>query len=238
MASPKHASRANLAKPHAGVAARGKSRRDSGSSIPCGIDPRVDGIDPSKDRRGRQLACSDPMAAVEWIHLTRQQLDADPSLAEAIDRFQAPKTPAGDAAAEWLKGHAIREMGRIATYVLVRDGEVIAFHSLGMSEVLLRTQQRKQLSATHPRQGAVLILWLARASDAQVDAETILRHAVGIGQIGARRVGAAVIALDPYDDATERFWRKRFGFRNSLTSVPDAAGGERRRLWMPLFPED
>ena len=177
------------------------------------------------------------MAADEWIHLTREQLDADPALADAIERFRAPPTPAGEASEEWLRGRALAEMGRIATYVLLRDGKVAAFYSLGMSEVMLRTQHRKQLAAAHPRQGAVLILWLARGADADVDAETILRHAVGIGQIGARQVGAAVIALDPYDEDTERFWRERFGFRSSLTHVRDAAGIERPRLWMPLFPE-
>lgn len=118
-------------------------------------------------------------------------------------------------------------MGRIATYVLLPGGEVVAFYSLGMSEVLLRTEHRKSLEATHPRQGAVLILWLAWAAEADVNADTILSHAVGIAQIGARHVGAAVIALDPYDEATERFWRQRFGFRASLTRRADAEGIER-----------
>lgn len=70
-----------------------------------------------------------------------------------------------------------------------------------------------------------------------MDAGVILSHAVGVGQIGARNVGAAVIALDPYDAATERFWRERFGFRASLTRRRDANGDERPRLWLPLFPE-
>jgi hypothetical protein len=116
--------------------------------------------------------------------------------------------------------------GRSGGVLLARNGEVE-----------LRTQHRKSLEGAHPRQGAVLILWLARAAGAEVDAETILRHAVGIGQIAARRVGAAVIALDPYDEETERMWRERFGFRRSLTRRPDADRVERARLWMPLFPE-
>jgi hypothetical protein len=51
-----------------------------------------------------------------------------------------------------------------------------------------------------------------------VDAATILRHAVGIAQIGSRRVGAAVIAVDPFDAATEDYWRQHFGFRGSELS--------------------
>jgi hypothetical protein len=71
-----------------------------------------------------------------------------------------------------------------------------------------------------------------------VDAESILRHAVGIAQIGSRRVGAAVIAVDPFDAATEDYWRHHFGFRTSLTRRIDADGQERSRLWLPLFPEN
>lgn len=94
-----------------------------------------------------------------------------------------------------------------------------------MSEVELRTQHRKKLEASHPRQGAVLILWLARAAEADVDAATILRHAVGIAQIGARQVGAAVIAVDPFDATSEGYWREHFGFRSSLTKRADARWG-------------
>jgi hypothetical protein len=174
----------------------------------------------------------------EWVHLTQEQIEGDPALGDAIERFNAPPGRAGEAAASWLRERALGEAHHIATYVLLTEGEIAAFYSLGMGEVELRSGQRKQLPATHPRQGAVLILWLARAAEASVDAETILRHAVGISQIGARHVGAAVIALDPYDANTESYWRERFGFRASLTRRPDGDGIERPRLWMPLFPDD
>ena len=171
------------------------------------------------------------------MHLTGAQLAADAELANAIGRFQAPGTPAGQAAERWLKDLALAQMDHIATYVLIRAGEVAAFYSLGMGEAELQTAHRETLGAAHPRLGAVLILWLARARSADVGAEMILRHAVGIAQIGARNVGAAVIALDPYDGATEQYWRQRFGFRASRTRRRDANGEERPRLWLPLFPE-
>lgn len=101
--------------------------------------------------------------------------------------------------------------------MLLIKGNVAGFYSLGMSEVELRSQHRKGISASHPRQGAVLILWLARAAGANVDAATILRHAVGIAQIGSRR--------------------QHFGFRASLTKRTDADGHQRSRLWLPLFSE-
>lgn len=173
----------------------------------------------------------------EWIHLTAEQLSADAALVRAIERFSAPPGRPGDAAASWLKERALRETSHIATYVLLIKGEVAGFYSLGMSEVELRSQQRQKLSASHPRQGAVLILWFARAAMADVDSATIFRHAVGIAQIGSRRVGAAVIAVDPFDSTTESYWRERFGFRASLTKRPDADGTQRSRLWLPLLPE-
>ncbi|MGH2799915.1 MAG: hypothetical protein ACREX8_09885 [Gammaproteobacteria bacterium] len=160
-----------------------------------------------------------------------------PPLLEAVERFEPVAGPADQTAAEWLKSSALAQSGHIATYVLIQGEQVVAFYSLGMGEVELRTQHRKRLASPHPRPGAVLVLWLARAIDADVGAETILRHAVGIGQIAARHVGAAVIALDPFDAETEQFWRERFGFRASLTRRRDAQGEERPRLWMPLFPD-
>jgi hypothetical protein len=173
----------------------------------------------------------------EWIHLTQEQIDADPGLRDQVARFKAPRGRAGRAAESWLKERALHEASHIATYILLVEGEVAAFYSLGMSEVELRTRHREQLAASHPHQGAVLIVWLARASVSSVDGETILRHAVGISQIGARHVGAAVIALDPYDADAERYRRERFGFRASMTRRPDADGIQRPRLWMPLFSD-
>ncbi len=170
----------------------------------------------------------------EWVHLTDEQLGADAALAPAIERFQPPAGRAGDAAAKWLRDKALAEISHIATYVLLLEGEVGGFYSLGMSEVELRTEQRKKLSSSHPRQGAALVLWLARADNADVDAATILRHAIGIAQIGARYVGAVVVAVDPFDAATEKYWHQHFGFRASLTKRKDADGLLRSRLWLPL----
>jgi hypothetical protein len=177
------------------------------------------------------------VAEREWVHLTEEQVNADPALLKAVERFEPVPGPAGQRAAEWLKTSALAQSGHIATYVLIQGEQVLAFYSLGMGEVELRTQHRKALASPHPRLGAVLVLWLARAADADVRAEAILRHVVGIGQIAARHVGAAVIALDPFDAETEQLWRGRFGFRASLTRRRDANGEERTRLWMPLFPD-
>jgi hypothetical protein len=174
------------------------------------------------------------MAEHEWIHLTTEQLSADPALEKAIMRFRAPATPAGDAATNWLQGGALEEADHIATYVALGDDEIVAFHSLAMGEVELSTGHRKTLEAGHPRPGAVLILWLARAVHSGIDAKTILLHAVGVARIGARHVGAGVIAVDPFDAASEDYWREKFGFRSSRTKRKNANGEELTRLWMRL----
>ena len=57
---------------------------------------------------------------------------------------------------------------------------------------------------------------------------------LGIAQIGARYVGAVVVAVDPFDAATEKYWRQNSGFRASLTRRKDADGLLRSRLWLPL----
>lgn len=173
----------------------------------------------------------------EWVHLTGEQIEADGALLESVDRFEAPPSPAGKAATEWLQQSALDRTGNIATYVLLEGDRMLAFYSLGMGEVELRTQHRKKVGGQHPKIGAVVVLWLARAKEANIEAEVILTHAVGIGQIAGRHVGAGVIALDPFDAATEAFWRERFGFKASLTRRRDADGEERPRLWLPLFPD-
>lgn len=175
------------------------------------------------------------MSEPEWVHLSGQQVAADPSLTEAVGRFRAPHGDAGDAATEWLRESALDEADHVATYVALIDGEVAAFYSLAMSEVELSSAHRKGLDVSHPRAGAVLIAWLARAEEAEIGATEILRHAVGIARIGARRVGAAVIVVDPYDAGSEEFWRERFGFRSSRTKRVDADGEERARLWRRLL---
>lgn len=171
----------------------------------------------------------------EWVHLSEGQVAADPSLVEVIARFRAPRGAAGDAATEWLRDRALDEADHVATYIALADGGIAAFYSLAMSEVELSSAHRRSADISHPRAGAVLIAWLARAEKADVGAAEILRHAVGIARIGARQVGAAAIVLDPYDAGSEEFWRDRFGFRSSRTKRIDFKGEERTRLWRRLL---
>lgn len=170
----------------------------------------------------------------DWVRLSRTLLREEPELQAAIERFRAPDTPAGREAERWLQKQ-VGQLGWIQTYVLMREGAVAAFHSLRMGEARLFTRDQKRVGVSHPSQGAIIVVWLARAADADVDAETILSHAVGIGQGAARSVGASLIALDPYDSTSDEMWR-RLGFRRSATPHTGADGAELRRLFRALFP--
>lgn len=172
---------------------------------------------------------------LEWIRLTPTLLADDPSVADAIDRFAASgPAEAGEQAADWLRSHAVANSHAVATWLMISDElEVVAFHALSMAEVVLTGRWRERLDVTHPRQGAVLVAWLARDETSEVHADEILLHAAGIAQRAARLVGAAVLAVDPFDAAAEAMWVERFNFRRSATVL--RGDEERRRLWNPLF---
>lgn len=173
---------------------------------------------------------------IEWINeWSREVAEARADIEAAVARFQArPDLEAGRAATEWLRDRAADAHRGCVTRLMVADGAVQGFYSLSMSEVKLSTGDQRMLDEHHPRQGAVLITWLARADDAVVDrvADQLLLHAVGVAREHASAVGATVLALDPYDEATAEMWRDRYGFRSSQTE----RGAKPRRMWKPLFP--
>ena len=101
-------------------------------------------MDTAEEVSGQTAASLSRLIEHEWIHLTAEQLSADPALVRAIERFETPPGRAGAAAASWLKERALREVSHIATYLLLVKGEVTGFYSLGMSEVELRTKHAKR----------------------------------------------------------------------------------------------
>jgi hypothetical protein len=173
---------------------------------------------------------------IEWIEEWSPHTEQErPDVAEAVSRFQAPAhLDAGRAATEWLRERAASAHPGCVTRILLSDNAVQGYYSLSMSEVRLSHGDRRKLDETHPRQGAVLITWLARAEDATVAdvAQQLLLHAVGVAREHAYAVGATVLALDPFDDSTAEMWREKYGFRSSQTERP----GRPPRMWKPLFP--
>lgn len=174
--------------------------------------------------------------SIEWINEWSPEVaEARPDIEAAVARFEAPRgLEAGRAATEWLRDRAAAAHPGCVTRLMVAHGEVQGYYSLSMSEVKLGSGDQHRLDEHYPRQGAVLITWLARAHDAVVVgvADQLLLHAVGVAREHASAIGATVLALDPYDEPTAGMWRDRYGFRSSQTD----RGTKPRRMWKPLFP--
>jgi hypothetical protein len=170
----------------------------------------------------------------EWIEWTPDLARERDDVRSAVERFAAPSNPAGDEAARWLREESLRAYRESPTRLLYAEGEVQGYHSLAMGEVELRQDDRRRIDVDHPRQGAVLITWLARSRNPALAgvAELLLLHATGVARRVATEVGATVIALDPYDEETAIMWRDRYGFRPSNTQ----RGNRPRRMWNVLFP--
>lgn len=175
---------------------------------------------------------SDPQ--VEWLEWTEEVAGEREDAARAVAAFTSLDNAAGREAARWLREDAAGAYPATVTRLLLAEGAVQGFYSLSMGAVELSTSHQRVASVTHPRQGAVLITWLARSSTPALESvtELLLRHAVGIGRRAARDVGATVLALDPFDEATAALWQERWRFRRSRTQLP----GKPHRLWQPLFP--
>jgi hypothetical protein len=172
---------------------------------------------------------------LEWIEWSSEVANACPDVADAVARFEAPgDREAGRAATEWLRERAADAHPGCVTRLLLADGEIQGYYSTSMSEVKLNSRHQDELGEQHPRQGAVLIAWLARSNDALVDnvANHLLLHAMGSAREHATAVGATVLALDPYDEETAELCRKKYKFKTSQTD----RGSKPRRLWVPLFP--
>jgi hypothetical protein len=173
----------------------------------------------------------DQVDDLEWLEWSPETADARPEVREAIAQFESLEHPGGQASADWLREHALDAHPACRTQVLLHRGVVQGYYSLTMGEVELRRAARKELAVVHPRQGAVLIVWLARAAEPSVErvADHLLLHATATARRGAAYVGGVVIALDPYDEATAEVWARR-GFRNSVTKRP----GKPARMWQVL----
>lgn len=168
----------------------------------------------------------------EWVIWTDAVHDERPDVAAAVERFRAPsRFEAGRAASRFLRENALRSSA--VTWLLLRDGDVIGYYAVVMSTIELRSQHRKVLNLEHPHQGAVLIAWMAKAEgQPRETADLLYFHALGTARRTARDVGAAVLALDPFDKGVERYWRNERGFRTARNK-PEP--GKPRRLWRPLF---
>jgi hypothetical protein len=170
---------------------------------------------------------------ITWVRWNARARDAHPEFEGAIEAFDAGDLPAAQGAAAWLREHGLN--GESQTYLAVVDGEVVGFYALTAGAVELSGKARKKLGVAHPTQGAVLITWLAKSSQHNIDGALLLQDAIGIAQETAEKVAATVLALDPFDRETAEMWHKRFKMRNSLTKLRTPEGEpELKRMFVPL----
>jgi hypothetical protein len=174
--------------------------------------------------------------ALTWVRWNEKAAEAYPELGTVIARFDPGPRHAARAAAEWLREAGL-DGESIAYLALLRDPwELVGFYALTVGEVELTGAHRKRLGLVHPIQGAVLVTQLARSARHRRAGHLLVEDAIGVASELASQAGTAVLALDPFDAATDEIWRERFGFRRSRTSLRVAGDDGRplKRLYLPL----
>ncbi len=108
-------------------------------------------------------------------------------------------------------------------------GKITGIYALCAAQVALSADARDQLGGVHYRtQPAILLAQFARASDTPGIGGEMLEHAAA-AQLALRCVGATVLVVDPFDEATDTYWREHWGLTPSEQGVPGNRG--LKRLW-------
>jgi hypothetical protein len=166
-----------------------------------------------------------------WIPWDPDSAFGDERLARAVSEFEPVATPAGRAAARWLKEDALANHGLTVTYLALVDLRVEGFYAMCAGEVELPTSQRRALGLSHPRQGVALVVWLARRQNGLLSGLELLAHASRRARLVSDIQGLAGLAVDPFDEDTAEVWRAPpYEFLKSNTTLPNG----NKRLWRPL----
>jgi len=167
------------------------------------------------------------------VRLTVETLEALPALAEAVEAFEPVPGPAGESVARWLRERALQEPQEATIRARLSFGRITGVYALCAAQVALAEEARAELGGLHYRtQPAVLLAQFARAADAEGIGSELLEHAVGATRRALWWIGATVLVVDPFDEATDDYWRERWGLKPSEQRVP----GNRRlhRLWTAI----
>lgn len=147
----------------------------------------------------------------------------------ALDGFQTHDTPAGRAAAQWLRDCAIREHLTSRTTVVLARERVLGYYSLCSYSIELDPAARAAagVRADRKRVPATLMTWIARDPEAEITGGDLLAHAVARARRAHRDQATAVLVLQAFDETTAEMWLAR---PYPLHAVP----GRGHRLWMAL----
>lgn len=78
----------------------------------------------------------------------------------------------------------------------------------------------------------VLLAQFARSADAEGVGGELLDHAVGATRRALWWIGATVLVVDPFDEATDSYWREHWGLKPSEQRVP--GNRQLRHLWTAI----
>lgn len=179
-----------------------------------------------------------PYEGGAWFRVDFETVAAQPSLAQAMQRFEAStEGPAGKdgaaAATQWLREFAIDDRSSV-TRLLLDEGAVIAYYTLSSGQAEIRDAERRDVLKFlgGAEIGSSHIKWMARAAQAPDGAAAAaILHAGSVASDLAVQEGKGLLTLDPYDASTEAMWRE-WGFERTDTPAPTGEG--LMRLYMPL----
>jgi len=179
----------------------------------------------------RAALAQDEPVFVRW---TPEVADQHGALREAIDQFDAGRRLSAIERVGWLRTEALGEPRESVTTLMVSGRGLLGFNALAHGQAELSSKHGKLLGARRPTQPATLLTQIARATSADAGTgEALVAHATAIAREAAKHTAATILALDPYDEATADFWRRKYGFRSSRTPAPGTPAI--KRLWRPLF---
>lgn len=168
-----------------------------------------------------------------YVRVDQGVVAALPELGAAIRSFEPVPGPAGESVAEWLSERAFKEPQEATVRIRLSLGQVTGVYALCAAQVALSSDERAQLGGVHYRtQPAILLAQFARSAQASGIGPELLTHAARTAQEALWFVGATALVVDPFDEATEAYWREHWGLRLSEQRVP--GNRQLRRLWTAI----
>jgi hypothetical protein len=181
--------------------------------------------------RSRTTFSALPPPAGELVTWTPAVARSNPSLVEAVERFEGLDHQAGVDAATFLKKDALRNDPSTRTHLLVHDGRVEGFFALCNAIVRLSSTDAATLEVIERRElPATLLAWVAKRRDTETPGALLVAAAYGVAREAARSIGSVAFVLDSADEKVEHMWlAPPYGFRRSR---------RHGRLWLPLDVTD
>lgn len=168
-----------------------------------------------------------------WYRWTPERAKQS-DIARAVHEFQSIDTPAGHAAATWLKERSLAAHGSVVTWLMMLDQQLEGFYAIAGSQVRLTQRHRATIApnatAMAPTQPASLILFMARHRDGRVPGRKLMLHATYVALQVAKLQGNIALVFEAYDEETASALLANYPFRRGVRE----SDREPLRLWMPI----